>query len=99
VRRRLIPARHPARRKLACSWRRTRSRAHSRPATWQPRSAAALSDPAAAIVTYSTDAHCTRGPELAGRLRDLGYRDVRTYDGGIEDWIAAGLPVERPRTS
>jgi mannose-6-phosphate isomerase-like protein (cupin superfamily) len=23
---------------------------------------------------------------------------VRTYDGGIEDWIAAGLPVERPRS-
>jgi mannose-6-phosphate isomerase-like protein (cupin superfamily) len=59
---------------------------------------AALPDPAAAIVTFSTDDHCTRGPELAARLRELGYRDVRTYDGGIEDWIAAGLPVERPRS-
>jgi mannose-6-phosphate isomerase-like protein (cupin superfamily) len=58
----------------------------------------ALPDPAAAIVTYSTDQHCTRGPELAARLRKLGYRDVRTYDGGIEDWIAAGLPIERPRS-
>jgi rhodanese-related sulfurtransferase len=56
----------------------------------------ALPDTAAAIVTYSTDEHCTRGPELAARLRDLGYTDVRTYDGGIEDWIAAGLPVDRP---
>jgi mannose-6-phosphate isomerase-like protein (cupin superfamily) len=58
---------------------------------------AALPDPAAAIVTYSTDDDCTRGPELAERLRELGYSDVRTYSGGIEDWVAAGLPVERPR--
>jgi hypothetical protein len=57
---------------------------------------AALPDTAAAIVTYSTDRRCTRGPELAARLRELGYGDVRTYTGGIEDWIAAGLPVERP---
>ena len=58
---------------------------------------AALPDPAAAIVTYSTDQHCTRGPQLADRLRELGYRDVRTYVGGIEDWIAAGLRIDRPR--
>lgn len=58
----------------------------------------ALPDPAAAIVTYSTDERCTRGPELAARLRELGYRDVRTYEGGIEDWTAAGLPIERPHT-
>ena len=55
---------------------------------------AALPDTAAAIVTYSTDERCTRGPELAARLRELGYRNVRTYEGGIEDWIAAGLPVD-----
>jgi rhodanese-related sulfurtransferase len=46
------------------------------------------------IVTYSTDERCTRGPELAARLRDLGYRRVRTYQGGIEHWIAAGLPID-----
>ena len=60
---------------------------------------AALPDPAAAIVTYSTDQRCTRGPQLADRLRELGYRNVRTYHGGIEDWIAGGLPVERPRSA
>ncbi len=57
---------------------------------------AALPDPDAPIVTYSTDERCTRGPELAARLRGLGYRDVRTFGGGIESWIAAGLPVELP---
>jgi mannose-6-phosphate isomerase-like protein (cupin superfamily) len=56
-----------------------------------------LPDKGAAIVTYSTDAHCTRGPELAARLAALGYTDVRTYRQGIADWVAAGLPVDRPR--
>ncbi|HEX5901481.1 MAG TPA: rhodanese-like domain-containing protein [Solirubrobacteraceae bacterium] len=57
----------------------------------------ALPDKAAAIVTYSTDADCTRGPDLAARLQGLGYTDVRTYREGVEDWVGAGLPVDRPR--
>ena len=59
--------------------------------------AGALPDKAAAIVTYSTDAGCARGPALAARLQALGYSDVRTYREGIEDWVGAGLPVDRPR--
>jgi mannose-6-phosphate isomerase-like protein (cupin superfamily) len=57
----------------------------------------ALPDRAATIVTYSTDADCTRGPDLAARLQALGYTDVRVYREGIADWVGAGLPVERPR--
>jgi mannose-6-phosphate isomerase-like protein (cupin superfamily)/rhodanese-related sulfurtransferase len=56
-----------------------------------------LPDKGAAIVTYSTDANCTRGPALAERLQALGYTDVRRYREGIEDWVGAGLPVDRPR--
>src|SRR2546423_9475084 len=52
---------------------------------------------AAPIVTYSTDGACRRGPELAERLRALGYTDVRAYREGIEDWVRAGLPLDRPR--
>jgi mannose-6-phosphate isomerase-like protein (cupin superfamily) len=59
--------------------------------------AGALPDKTAAIVTYSTDAGCTRGPALAARLQALGYTDVRLYREGIADWVVAGLPVERPR--
>jgi mannose-6-phosphate isomerase-like protein (cupin superfamily) len=58
--------------------------------------AEALPDKAAPIVTYSTDVNCTRGPALAARLEELGYSDVRTYRDGIEDWVRAGLPVDRP---
>ena len=56
----------------------------------------ALPDPAAAIVAYSTDAGCTRGPELAARLEALGYSDVRLYREGIADWVDAGLPRRAP---
>ncbi len=56
-----------------------------------------LPDKATRVVTYSTDADCTRGPELAERLEAMGYTDVRVYREGIEGWIAAGLPVETPR--
>jgi mannose-6-phosphate isomerase-like protein (cupin superfamily) len=55
-----------------------------------------LPDRTATIVTYSTDAGCTRGPELAKRLESLGYGDVRLYREGIEDWVGAGYPVDRP---
>jgi rhodanese-related sulfurtransferase len=58
------------------------------------RAAEVLPDPAATVVTYSTDAHCGRGEALADRLADLGYQDVRVYRDGIEDWVGAGLPVE-----
>ena len=53
-----------------------------------------LPDRDAAIVTYSTDGACTRGPELADRLVGLGYRDVSVYRDGIAGWVAAGHPVE-----
>lgn len=53
-----------------------------------------LPDRAAAIVTYSTDAACSRGPELAETLTAAGYTSVRTYADGIADWAAAGLPLE-----
>jgi mannose-6-phosphate isomerase-like protein (cupin superfamily) len=56
-----------------------------------------LTDRTAAIVVYSTDADCARGPALAERLRALGYTDVRTYPEGVEGWAAAGLPLDRPR--
>lgn len=56
-----------------------------------------LPDRDATIVAYSTDAGCTRGPELAERLEAAGYTDVRVYREGIEDWVGAGLPIEQPR--
>jgi mannose-6-phosphate isomerase-like protein (cupin superfamily) len=56
----------------------------------------ALPDRSAAIVTYSTDSGCDRGPGMADRLEAMGYTDVRLYREGIEDWVGAGLPVASP---
>ncbi|OLT11133.1 sulfurtransferase [Pseudonocardia sp. CNS-139] len=53
-----------------------------------------LPDRDAPVVTYSTNAVCGRGEALAALLGELGYRDVRVYADGIEDRVAAGLPVE-----
>ncbi|WP_228011347.1 rhodanese-like domain-containing protein [Nonomuraea phyllanthi] len=53
-----------------------------------------LPDRTAAIVTYSTDSACGRGPELARALTGAGYANVRNYAEGIAGWAAAGLPLE-----
>ena len=46
------------------------------------------------VVVYCSGT-CTNSESTARRLVALGYRDVRVYLGGKEDWIEAGLPVER----
>ena len=55
----------------------------------------ALPDRATTVIVYSTDAGCSRAPGLAHRLERLGYHDVLLYAEGIEDWVRAGLPVEK----
>ncbi|HEY7200330.1 MAG TPA: cupin domain-containing protein [Candidatus Dormibacteraeota bacterium] len=54
-----------------------------------------LPDRNAAIATYGHGGD--DADRLAVRLRALGYADVRTYREGIEDWVGAGLPLDRPR--
>ena len=46
------------------------------------------------VVVYCSGT-CTNSDSTARRLASLGYSRVRVYDGGKEDWIEAGLPVER----
>ncbi|WP_169732009.1 DUF4440 domain-containing protein [Glycomyces arizonensis] len=53
-----------------------------------------LPDKDARIVTYSTDAACTRGPELAEALTAAGYTGVSNYAEGIAGWADAGMPLE-----
>jgi rhodanese-related sulfurtransferase len=37
----------------------------------------------------------TSSVAVARRLEKLGYASVAVYDGGKEDWVEHGLPVER----
>jgi rhodanese-related sulfurtransferase len=53
-----------------------------------------LSDKDAEIVVYCASSTCKNSGIAAQRLMELGYRNVRTYDEGKADWIAAGLDVE-----
>ncbi len=53
-----------------------------------------LPDKRAPIVLYCSDAGCLASGVVARELETLGYSDVRVYEGGKQDWMEAGLPVE-----
>jgi rhodanese-related sulfurtransferase len=55
---------------------------------------AVLPDHDATVVVYCSNLACQNSTILSRRLVQLGYTDVREYEGGKEDWITAGLPVE-----
>jgi rhodanese-related sulfurtransferase len=56
--------------------------------------AAVLPDRDATVVVYCSNLACQNSTILSRRLAQLGYTDVHEYEGGKEDWITAGLPVE-----
>lgn len=49
----------------------------------------------ARIVVYCTG-RCDSSRIVARELEGLRYSDVRVYEGGKEDWVEHGLPIERP---
>ncbi|WP_406230257.1 rhodanese-like domain-containing protein [Nocardia sp. NBC_01009] len=58
------------------------------------RAAQLLPDRSAPVVTYCSNLACQNSEIVAGKLRALGYTNVRAYRAGIQDWTEAGLPVE-----
>jgi rhodanese-related sulfurtransferase len=50
------------------------------------------------IVVYCANATCHSSQAVASQLQRLGYTRVRKYREGIQDWVAAGLPVEAARS-
>ncbi|MCC6626948.1 MAG: rhodanese-like domain-containing protein [Chloroflexi bacterium] len=49
--------------------------------------------PDADVVVYCTGGACAYSRLVARRLAALGYRRVRRYAGGLQDWTAAGEPL------
>ena len=47
------------------------------------------------VVVYCANLPCQNSVIAAKRLAQLGYTNVREYAEGKQDWIEAGLPVER----
>lgn len=56
---------------------------------------ALIPDKRTPVVTYCAGPTCPNSRIAAGQLEALGYTDVYAYEGGKEDWITAGLSVER----
>ena len=54
-----------------------------------------LPDRGARIVTYCANTPCQNSGIAAATLVTMGYSDVREYAEGKQDWIDAGLPVEK----
>jgi rhodanese-related sulfurtransferase len=46
------------------------------------------------VVVYCAGPDCDSSVIVAGRLVELGYRNVFHYAGGKKDWKDAGLPLE-----
>ncbi len=60
----------------------------------EERASELLPDKDTAIVTYCSNAACQNSTQVAVMLERLGYRRVRKYAAGIQDWTEAGLPTE-----
>ena len=54
-----------------------------------------VADLDARIVVYCSG-RCDSSRIVARELAELGYSEVRIYEGGKEDWVEHGLPVDRP---
>jgi rhodanese-related sulfurtransferase len=53
-----------------------------------------LPDKDGAIATYCSNTACRNSEIAANELIALGYRNVRKYAEGKQDWTEAGLPLE-----
>ena len=47
------------------------------------------------IIVYCAGPHCPQSGMAVLKLQAYGFSNVRAYEGGLEEWKAAGLPVER----
>jgi rhodanese-related sulfurtransferase len=59
------------------------------------RAAEVLPDKNAFIVVYCANTPCQNSTIAARTLDALGYTNVAEYVGGKQDWVEAGLPLEK----
>lgn len=46
------------------------------------------------IIAYCDGTECESSLLLARELRELGYKNIKVFFGGWQEWLKAGLPVE-----
>ena len=69
------------------------------PGTVDEQAPRRIPDHATEVVVYCQSPACDASVEVAERLIELGYLNVRHYAGGKDEWAAAGLPLEGGRAS
>lgn len=57
-----------------------------------------LPDKQALIITYCENARCESSRLMAERLVRMGYQQVKRFAGGLEEWEAHGLRIERGKS-
>ena len=55
----------------------------------------AQSTKGAEIIVYCGGPTCPQSLQAAQKLTDLGYTNVRAYEGGLQEWKNAGNKIER----
>jgi rhodanese-related sulfurtransferase len=66
------------------------------PAAVEPtRLAKRIPDLGAEIIVYCANPDCDDSVVTAQKLAAFGYRNVRHYPGGKDEWRERGLPLER----
>ncbi|HUQ01195.1 MAG TPA: rhodanese-like domain-containing protein [Kofleriaceae bacterium] len=60
-----------------------------------PRLAALALDRTKPVVVYCASSTCANSHQVATKMAQLGYADVRVYEGGKADWVDAGLGLDR----
>ncbi len=48
------------------------------------------------IIVYCKSANCDESKDLADRLIENSFTNVRNFAGGMDAWVAAGESVEKP---
>ncbi len=59
-----------------------------------PEETLAALGPEEEIVVYCSDPACVASQFAYRALVDAGYSNVRRYEGGLSDWVAAGFPLD-----
>ena len=59
-----------------------------------PEKAKDILKPEDEVIVYCASVTCTASIYAYYTLEKLGYKNLHRYAGGIEDWEAAGFPLE-----
>ena len=47
------------------------------------------------IIVYCASFSCIKSLRVANMLEEMGFKNVKDYEGGLREWISAGYPIEK----